>query len=203
VYPQGGGDGVTPGSDVRAYPHERRELAWRRLRAARFGSVKSFFARFLAIPKGYDAIIALCVEAIRAADATLAFAVALGAIVSCPVPISGRPNAEAKPKFRKRKENFVKRKENFAKRNILFRSAPRKPMKSLSREIGDFAVLSVFKGLRFREGSKALAGRAASFRRDLARVVEPLEAIGKRRTAPRRLSVHRGVSANMDRTPAT
>jgi hypothetical protein len=119
-----------------------------------------------------------------------------------PRPDSGRPNAEAKPKFRERKENFAKRKEYFAKRNILFRSAPRKPLKSLSREIGDFAVLSVFKGLRFREGSKALAGRAAPFRRDPASDVEPLEAMGKGRTAPRHLSVHRGASIKVGRTPA-
>ena len=46
------------------------------------------------------------------------------------------------------KRKFRLRTENFACETILFRQAPRKLLKSLGREISDFAVSCDFKGLR-------------------------------------------------------
>jgi hypothetical protein len=51
-------------------------------------------------------------------------------------------------RFRLRSDYFACKLENFACETILFRQAPRKLLKSLGREIPDFAASCDFKGLR-------------------------------------------------------
>ena len=60
-----------------------------------------------------------------------------------PTQTAGRFRCETKGT-----EMFRKRRENFACEKILFRQAPRKLLKSLGREISNFAVSCDFKGLR-------------------------------------------------------
>jgi hypothetical protein len=68
----------------------------------------------------------------------------LGDLFKCPSSKS-MPN---ETKFRLRNENFACELRNFACERKTFRSGARKPLKSLGREIGNFAVRNDFKALR-------------------------------------------------------
>jgi hypothetical protein len=103
-------------------------------------------------------------------------------------PRSERKISQTKGKFRERNKNasFASSQtlENIEPRNWRFRGFVR------------------FQGVARRSASRRLprsAIAAAPLGHDLARDAEPREAIWKARTALRRLAVHRGVSATVDR----